>query len=1345
MTLFENNSRLILSNTKYKSMQKVIRGLLTLLVLIAAQSINGHNYKYLNTNDGLSSRRVYSIVQDRQGYIWFLTHNGIDRYDGRNFVHYDNPGENVKLDSYANTAYMCVDDSGNLLYISQDGLINKYNYIKEDFDKLFSAEDIKLDSDKHADIYNVFVDNDNMIWLTSRDRHYILNSATHEVTALKGDFIKSLRTMCRIDDNTYYMCSSSDVYKVRKDGDEIRIIGSKSLKPLSIDPYCIYYYKPSNTVIIGTHRQGLCFYYPDEDYVHTTKISDADIRITKIRYYDENNILVATDAVGVYSIDPKDMSCHPYAVADYRSPNKMNGNVINDVYVDAMKRIWIANFPIGVTILDNRLPDYDWIMHYNGNSNSLVDNNVNRIIEDSEGDIWFATNNGISLYNRRTGRWRSVLSTFDEKSKFENHIFLTLCEVRPGEIWAGGFFSGLYSIDKRTMTCRRIKANEFKGNLIVNKYVNAIYTEDNRYVWSGGFYDLKRLDVIDRSFAICDGLKEINSIVSLNDDYLMVGTNYGLYKVSKKTLKYQKIDLGMSKCSVLSLLLLSDKLFVSVEDTGLIVYDMNTSNYVLYNKENSAFLTNNIYSLIDCKDGNIIAVTENSISKFYVASNTIHNWTKGMGLLSDQFNISSGLITSDSVVMVGSSEGVISFKSDVVIPNFKVKRLVFNSFKVFNEKVYAGEKDSPIEKDINEISSFNLSYKRNSFSMVVSTIDYDFPLNTVFRWRLEGHETAWNTSFTSDIIQYSDLKPGKYRLVVRSYSRELAQLVEERVFDITIDPPFWKTIWAYIIYVILFIAAVSLAIYLYLLRKDKEETRDKMNFFTNTAHDIRTPLTLIKTPIDDIINDSNVDSYVKEKLSVAAKGVNSVLRMVSNLIDFEKESNYGGLNLSFNNIDEFINTIMNGFMENVMSRNIKFTFESGTKGLSVNFDRAKLESIVKNIISNAVKYTPDNGSITVTTSIDKKNWYIQVRDTGIGIKKDELGKLFNMYFRGSNAINAKITGSGVGLLFTKKLVKKHKGRISVTSELDKGTEFTVSFPLNIKGNSVADAGNLSQLSDLEEVKVANVAADKKNQVVSGDYTILIVEDNDELRKYLADTFSASYRVEQAVNGIDAWNMLENVNPDLVISDVMMPEMDGKELCMKIKSNLSTSHIPVVLLTALSNNENIIQGLSLGADEYVTKPFDINILALTVKNLLRTRDAFRKFLNNITVSEDSTSGEVLEREEEDAHITPLDRDFISKIKLSIENNMDNSDYTVDTLCSDVSMSRTSLYNKLKALTGESPQDYVRNIRLNHAAMLLKKGEYNITEVAYMTGFRDAKYFREVFKKYYGMTPSQYIKD
>ena len=628
--------------------------------------------------------------------------------------------------------------------------------------------------------------------------------------------------------------------------------------------------------------------------------------------------------------------------------------------------------------------------------------------------------------------------------------------------------------------------------------------------------------------------------------------------------------------------------------------------------------------------------------------------------------------------------------------------------------------------------------------MQVSSINYDYPSNILYSWRLEGFYDKWSKPGTENTIRYTNLAPGKYTLRVRAISNEDKRIMlEERSMDIIIAQPFWLTFWAMLVYTAILCLIAIVLLRILILRKQRKVSDEKIHFFINTAHDIRTPLTLIKAPLEELREKEELSKEGISNMNTALRNVNALLRLTTNLINFERADVYSSeLYISEHELNTFMNEIFNAFQQYANIKHINFTYESNFRYMNVWFDKEKMESIFKNIISNALKYTPENGNVQVFVSETTDSWSVEVRDTGIGIPANEQKKLFKLHFRGSNAINSKVTGSGIGLMLVWKLVRLHKGKINLSSIENQGSVIKITFPKDSKRFRKAHLATPSkQRIEIENVPSSSPEiyenAQKKENI--NHRRILIVEDNDELRNYLSQTLSEEYVVQVCSNGKEALTIIPEYKPELVISDIMMPEMRGDELCQAIKNNIETSHIPVILLTALNNEKDILSGLQIGADEYVVKPFNIGILKANVANLLANRALLRSKYANLDLNDEENDEDCINCSQD------IDWKFIANVKKNVEDNIDNPALTVDVLCSLMGMSRTSFYNKLRALTDQAPGDYIRLIRLKRAVQLLKEDTHSITEIAEMTGFSDAKYFREVFKKHFNVSPSQYGKE
>ncbi len=1314
--------------------------LFTLFLYISSLSF-AQSYKYISVEDGLSNRRVYSILKDNKGYMWFLTHQGIDRYDGKTFKHYNLITSIEKIDSFGEIALLNVDAKGILCAITKNGQIFRYNNITDNYQLVYQLKN------KGPVIY-AYIDHNNNIWLCTAHNQYIYNLNSHKFLSLTNYNKQTVCDIVQINANTYYIGTNKGVYAAKLQNETLIRIPQKKLDSLSIQINKLYYHPKNKKLFIGSFQKGIYVYDCLKHQLLLVKTGLNDISINSIKRLNENEILIATNGAGVYKMNANNYQSSPYIVADYDQLNAMNGNTINDLYIDNEQRIWLANYPLGITVKYNRFPKYKWFKHSIGNENSLTNDQVNAIIEDSEGDLWYATNNGISIYYSKTGKWGHILTSSDAQSLSKNHVYISLCEVKPGVIWAGGYTSGMYQIDKHSMRVSYFTPSQY-GNptLQPDKYIRVILKDNEGSIWAGGYYNLKWIDLKNKKIRLYPGISSVNVILEKDADHLWVGTANSLYLLNKNNGIFRQIKMPKETADIYTLCEgVNGLLYIGTSGSGMLEYNEKTNHFVNYNKEKSALISNNIYTILSDQKGILFLSTENSLVRFNTNNKSFQNWTTEQGLLSNHFNSAAGVYRRNGTFVFGSADGAIEFNEKIALPQKYSSKLVFSDFRLFYQTVYAGEKDSPLKQDIDEAKEIDLKYNQNIFSFRIASINYDYPSNILYSWKLDGLYDKWSKPTYENVIRYTNLGSGKYTLHVRAISNEDFRVIEERTIDIVIHPPFWRSIWAILFYLIFFVLIIRTPLRLYYMRKERKISNDKIHFFINTAHDIRTPLSLIKAPLDELVEKEKLTSEGKINLETAVRNTDTLFRLITSLINFEKVEKYSSkLHVGEYELFTFLDEILKSFQSYAEGKQIKLIYESNFRFLNVWFDKDKMESILKNLISNALKYTPNNGEVNVTAFSTSEYWGIEISDSGIGIPENEQGKLFKLFFRGSNAINSKVVGSGIGLLLARNFVNLHHGTISLKSKENQGSTFKISFPQGHKHFKKHQLDwdqnqeeNFERISDSFKTKAAEILPPSINQRnrISLAQRILLVEDNDDMRSYLQRSLSENYYIYLASDGQEGWEIARNIKPDLVISDIMMPTMRGDELCAKIKNDINTSHIPVILLTALNDKSNILRGLKTGADEYVTKPFDISILKATIVTILANRSVLK---NRFAKLEIKNTDECINC------VSDLDREFMTRVKYIIEKNLQDSSFNVDTLCSALNMSRSSFYNKIKALTDQAPADFIRILRLTRATELLKSKRYSITEVAEMTGFSDAKYFREVFKKRYKMNPSKYMQE
>lgn len=1324
------------------SFEKMRRCLLFVLLFISSTVSKGQIYKYIGLEDGLNNQKIYHIQKDQRGYMWFLTQEGIDRYDGKHIKHYNFSDDRMKLDSRIalNWLYM---DSGNVLWvIGQKGRIFRYDSQHDKFELVYVHPEL-IRNKSQAFLNYGYLDKNDCIWLCCKDSITWYNIHTGKPLYISASVIGEITAIEQADGNHFFIGTGSGLFRARIEEGELKLVSDEALESIDTPVHELYYHAVSNQLFVGTYKEGILMY----DMGGTGEIisfqSPNNVEVNQIVALNAHELLVATGGKGVYKLDVNTCMSEPYITADYSSYNGMNGNNINDIYVDEEERIWLANYPTGITVRNNRYRSYDLIRHSLGNNRSLVNDQVHDVMEDSDGDLWFATSNGISLYQTATKEWRSFFSSFDPVPDDENHIFLALCEVSPGVIWVGGFTSGIYKIEKNKGFKISYLSPAAIAGVRPDQYIFDIKKDSAGNIWSGGYYHLKRINLETKDVRLYPGVSSITTILEKDFRQMWIGTRMGLYLLDKQSGVYQYIDLPVESLYICALYQREDGiLYIGTRGAGLLVYDINKKKFIhQYRSDNCALLSDNIYTILPRQDGSLLMGTENGITIYSPEGHFFRNWTREQGLMSVNFNAGSATVYNKSALVFGGNDGAVKFPTDIEIPEPHYSRLLLRDFMIAYHPVYPGDEGSPLEKDIDETDRLELAYGQNTFSLDVVSINYDYPSNILFSWKIDGYHKEWSRPSQDNRILVRNLPPGNYTLQIRAVSNEEKyKTYETRNIQIVITPPVWASVWAMVGYAILLVLVMGGIFRVIMLHKQKKVSDEKTRFFINTAHDIRTPLTLIKAPLEEVVENCMVAERAIPHMNMALKNVNTLLQLTTNLINFERIDVYSStLYVSEYELNTYMNDVCATFRKYAEMKHVRFVYESNFDYLNVWFDSDKMGSILKNILSNALKYTPEDGSVCIYACEEGNTWSIEVKDTGIGIPSGEQKKLFRNCFRGSNVVNLKVTGSGIGLMLVYKLVKLHKGKIQIQSAERQGTCVRITFP---KGNAHLHKAKFISPKVPDERPEAIIPrgtsalpAMETSRINSSLQRILIVEDNDDLRNYLVDMLSTSYNIQSCPNGKDALVIIREFNPELVISDIMMPEMSGDELCATIKGELEMSHIPVILLTALGDEKHMLEGLEIGADAYIIKPFSVGILKATIKNILTNRTLLRQVYNSI------------QDEEQDFPVNctnTLDWKFIASVKECIERNMGDSDFNVEMLSSQHHMSRTSFFNKLKALTGYAPADYIRMIRLQHAAQLLKQDEYTITEIADMVGFSDAKYFREVFKKYYGVSPSKYVE-
>lgn len=1319
--------------------------IITCLLLSFFLPLQAQIFEYIDMDNGLSSRRVLSIQQDKQNYIWILTHKGLDRYNGKQFKHYQLHRCNNPLSFYPNLNFLYTDKDSTIWEVGKDGFVFRYDEQRDSFQLAFDLR-ATFPALKKAPISSVYMDSEANIWFCTNQSQYIYNYHQSKNYQLSPVISDKIICITQAEKNKYYLASEHLLYEVQLKGEQLTEIKKIQLPNVHLIDH-IYYHSPTKQLIINTLLDKLFIYDIEEKQLESMGNSMKDIGVNKIipSKKEKDVLLIATDGDGVYKLDLKQLTLNHFLKEDTRKPNKMNGSIIKDIYMDSANRIWNVIYPTGITIYTEKYPAYEWFMHSANYTNSLANNCINGVMEDSEGDSWYATSNGICYFDVSENKWINFSPSHSPNGeRSENHIFTSLCESSPGIILAGGYMSGIYKIDKRTKEVTFFQQQNIRQGEGPDKYIRSIYRDNERLIWIGGFYRLKSYSLTTKEVCEYNIGYPITCITQKDEHSLWIGTINGVFVFDK--LKKQAIPLDTEFDIQCINMIYNDPsgnyTYFGTYGDGLFIFEKKTGKVTRYYDENCGLISNNIYSIVPDRNGNLYLGTENGLSFFDIKANKFINWTKEQGLLAASFNPNAAIHSRDGYMIFGSNEGVIVLPDSIQLPETFSSHMIFSDLSIMYRTVHPGEKNSPLTQALDKTSCIELDYDQNTFSMNVSSINFDNPSNIMYSWKLEGFYDRWSPPSSDNLIRYTNLSPGNYTLRVRAILMDNHQILEEREIQILIGRPIRMTFWAFLLYALIIIG-ISYAIIRYqMIRRDKQISQAKINFFMQTAHDIRTPLTLIKAPLGEILKNEQLTEQGTTNLNLAIQSTDNLSELANNLMDFQKEELYSSkISVVRYELNQYIQNYMQQFKAYAEQKGIDFQYKSSFTSLEVWIDQNKIDSILQNLLSNALKYTPKGGSVTIETEHNKNRWILTIKDTGIGIPKEDQKKLFKFLFRGKNATNQLITGSGVGMLLTYRLIKNHEGKISFSSTENVGTTFQLSFPIQSEHYQYRNEGVDQNLRTvlLQDGIVAPMPEAEQTQITAHPDSprIMIVEDNASLRLFLMKSLSDIYQVDGAENGQEAIDKIKVQQPDLIISDVMMSVMDGETMCRTLKSDIETSHIPIILLTALGDKKDILRGLETKADMYITKPFDLIVLRANISNILENREIIRKKLQQASVN--------IESKTEDIPMpTNLDNEFMQKVTVLVKENL-GKDLTVDTLCAGMNMSRTSFYNKIKALTGMAPNDFIRNIRMQEAAALLKSQRYTVAEVADMMGFADPKYFTDTFKKFYGVPPSIYKKN
>lgn len=1290
-----------------------------LMVPFMASLAQDLKFEKISIDEGLKSSRVVNCLQDQKGYIWFATKNGIDKYNGSSLTHYAMNNNNPFQDNDNMLNCMICSNYYDIICGTLSGKLFCYDRKRDCFNELIltDAPDI---------LFNISaletMDNGD-IWLGTPSGLFFYNKERKEIKkSHQGEL--NIRFIEKDSLGQIWVGTSTGLLKIKDNQQQIQdIITGQDITAIH---FC------RDLILCGTQDSKILTLSQQnaesqqDNYTQRSFNHNFTVKITKIIGLPSGDIAISLDGMGVYIAD-KELNIKQHITHNNNDPHSLSSNSVHNIFVSNENILWISTYGGGVNYFNPNKKPFKSIQHQPFLPNSLRNNYVKSIITDKDGNIWIGTKQGISIYNPQDGQWQHIPKLGEANPKMFHVMAMYLGEGH--DIWIASYGNGLLKINSATHQIQQFK-KEDKNNFRPNSnHLFDVMVDKMGRVWTGGIWG--QLAILQEGKRQNLNLGNTRCILE-HQDKVYVGTSSGLFIIDANdfsiTRPKDNILLNSQINSIRQHPSL-DQLYIGTETQGLINFSLSDQSVVNYATENKLH-EKTIRSIIFDREINLWIGTTSGIYKIGQDQN-VSSFNKDDGTASSEITENSAAMDNQGNLYFGTPRGITTFKPAEIKPSSQMVSPILREMKVSGKSLEITP-DGPLFSNLNLQDEITLKHHQNSISIIFDAIGYTNPEKFKFQWKLEGFDNEWITPTNNKEAIFSNLAPGRYTFMLKVSNDDQLWQPSIKTLSIIILSPFWKTTYAYILYTILLGGIMLSIVRFYRILLLKRNMQEKQDFFISVAHDLRTPLTLLKLPVEKMMQQVDEEQAPDQNLQIMKKNIDRLTNMVNQLLDFQK-SDLKKMKLQVERIDlmEHLKRIVSYFEPIKNEKGITTIFEiDQSNTYTVWVDLPKFEKIIFNILSNAYKYTPNQGRIEIVVKENNKSYAIEITDNGEGIPKDQQKHIFQNFYRASNAINSQETGSGVGLLLSKQLAELHHGQISFTSEFKKGSTFTVTL---LKGDKHFAP---------EEIKTAGQPKSKTNLPCHSEENkahhsnlpkLLIIEDNTDIINLIESELQSNYKIYKAANGGEGIEIAYTISPDIILSDIMMPELNGFQVCARLKRDIRTCHIPIILMTALSSKEYKADSLDLGADAYIEKPFEMELLKAQLNNLINNRNLLKKkFL-------------VPASNLEDVSPSNTDQEFLTKIRNYILENLDAQELSVESTAASIGISRPVLYRKIKSLTNLSPQQFILIIKLKEAARIMKHDHKNISETAYMTGFSDPKYFSMLFKKQFGITPSQFLKD
>lgn len=1355
-------------------MKRILLLVLWLWVVCFLSAAHDYTFKHLEVKDGLSNNQLNAIYKDSHGFMWFGTASGLNRYDGYSVRVYrsDTDDDRSLPDSYIEEIQE--DATGNL-WIQTGAGYTIYDYLADTFDRNVEGWMWHVGISGNPTI--IFIDREKMFWIYVAGKgvyHYATGQEKAALVAGTDELLKEVGVtdIAECDEGILLamgdgrlVCLDRDRQNVRWTSDDVaRRRGTHWPEAFRI------FVDSRERVWLYSVEGTWTFSLPQKHWQVHEHRSESHNMVRAVCEDQHGNIWIGRDQDGIEVLTPEGGSIR--LTDDPNDDRTLSNNTVTTLYEDDAGTMWVGTYKKGVSFY-NEISFKFGIVHV-GDVNCVED-------DAEEGVAWLGTNDrGLIRWNMKTDE-QQVFRHTAAPGSISSDVVVCLLRDSSGRLWAGTFWGGLNCYDGHRFTHYRAGPDITRS--LVYDNVWALAEDADGGIWIGTLgRGLQRLDPKTGLFTTYSTGNSnlvsdyISSLCVGHDGQLYIGTSAGLAIMDLSNGDITHCTGTRSGQARFSNLVINQV----YEDSRGLLWLATREGLDVYDPKRD--LLQEVPIKADFSKRLILGITEDDNQAIWVSTGgeLIHvvvqadSQTGQMAFRCYAYDDKDGLQTCDfnqrslkrlhtGEIVVGGLYGLNRFRPDNIKYNRTLPRVMFTGLQLFNEPVKVGEEydgNVVLKQSLNETEEVVLTYKQNVFAVSFASDNYVLPEKTRYLYKLEGFNQDWLAG-APDMhrVTYTNLAPGTYELKVKATNSDGYAGNEEASLKIVILPPWWLTPWAYVAYALLIVCAIFFSLFTvqrrernkFRIRQMEEDTKKKeelsqmkFRFFTNVSHELRTPLTLIISPLESMMKETT-DEKLRAKLQLMFRNAQRLLHLVNQLLDFRKNEMAGlHLTLSEGDIVAYVRGICSSFLMLSEKKHVHLTFFSAMESMNMSFDEDKIGKVVMNLLSNAFKFTPEGGRVDVSLEMAREvpgRLLIKVADTGIGVKDEDKERIFERFYQvEQEEPMLQSTGSGIGLSLVRDFVTLHEGTVRVLDNAGSGSVFLVELPVKHvqaaepKTTPPAEGEGRRELPlpDMDESPSTEVPADERTDESKEKPLALVVDDNEDLVSFMKDSLSLYFRIRSATNGREAWEMIPQLMPDIVVSDVMMPQMDGNELCRRVKTDKRTADIPVILLTARQATEAKVAGLTIGADDYVTKPFNVEILILRMRKLV---DLSRRRKERARI----------DPEPSDIVITSMDEKLVENAIKYVEANIERSDLSVEELSRALGMSRVNLYKKLSQITGKTPIEFIRVIRLKRAAQLLRESQQNVSEIAFQLGFNNPKAFTKYFKDEFGVPPSVYQEE